>query len=103
MAQKYRVFVLRFNLRMPDPDIPVPGYYTTLFVETGADGSRYLRHVTGDITSSGGMRYEKKFRDQPERSRTFNSKEMVDVTDASSYPSSWDAPEHADSPTAESI
>lgn len=59
MAQQYRVYTVRFSLSMPDPDMPTPRYHTAIFVETGEDGSGYLHHVTGDITSMGGMRYEK--------------------------------------------
>ncbi|KAL2005974.1 hypothetical protein VTN00DRAFT_9628 [Thermoascus crustaceus] len=90
MAQQYCVFVVKFKLSIPDPDMPTPRYHTTIFVETQEDGSGYLHHVTGDITSSGGMRYEKKFRDQPEESATFYSKTELGVTDASTYPNSFD-------------
>ena len=84
---RYAVWKLRFNLAVQDPHTSGTRYHTTIFVETNsADGSGVLHHVTGDITSAGGMRYEKKTSKKPEDSRTFNSKELLGYTDAKTYP-----------------
>lgn len=90
MSQMYTVWKLRFSLSLQDPDVPGVRYHTTIFVETDPTGhSGDIHHVTGDITSQQGMHYEKKFRDDPRRSRTFNSREFLGYTDASTYPQSW--------------
>lgn len=70
--------------------MPWPRYHTTLFVPIEKDGKGHLHHVTGDITSSNGMEYDKKFRDAPEESQTFFSKELLGYTDVQGYPGSWD-------------
>lgn len=90
MAQQYRVYSLKSTLSMLDPDLPQPRYHTAIFVETEANGSGYVHHVTGDITSFGGMSYEEQFSDLPEHSDTFHSKDLLGITDASTYPSLWD-------------
>jgi hypothetical protein len=90
-ASYYPVYKLRFSLAMADPDMPQPRYHTTLFVETNqADESGFLHHVTGDITSSQGMRYERKPRSRPEDSATFYNKEFLGYTLANGYPTSFD-------------
>ncbi|KAK3065206.1 hypothetical protein LTS18_005992 [Coniosporium uncinatum] len=73
-----------------DPDIEGTRYHTTIFVETEpSSGKGVIHHVTGDITSANGMRYERKQRDRPEDSRTYHSKEFLGYTIASTYPQSW--------------
>jgi hypothetical protein len=90
-ASYYPVYKLRFFLAMADPDMPEPRYHTTIFVETDqADQSGFLHHVTGDITSTHGMRYERKPRSRPEESRTFYNKELLGYTPANDYPTSFD-------------
>ncbi|KKZ62345.1 hypothetical protein EMCG_03263 [[Emmonsia] crescens] len=90
MAKQCRVYTVKFTLSMQDPDMPSPRYHTTIFVETEANGNGYVHHVTGDITSIGGMYYEKKYRERPELSRTFYSRDLLGVTDASAYQNSWE-------------
>lgn len=87
----YSVYKSRFSLDMADPDMPQPRYHTIFVVETReADQSGILHHVTGDITSSHGMRYERKPRSRPKESRTFYNKELLGYTLANSYPASFD-------------
>lgn len=90
MAQQYHVYIVKSHLSIPDPDLPSPRYHTAIFVETETNGDGYAHHVTGDITSVGGMRYEKKFEARPELSDTFYSQDLLGLTDASTYPNSWD-------------
>ncbi|OCK73646.1 hypothetical protein K432DRAFT_312337, partial [Lepidopterella palustris CBS 459.81] len=82
----YPVYRLMFSLAMADPDMPQPRYHTTIFVETRqADQGGILHHVTGDITSSQGIRHEQKPRSRPEESRTFYNKEFLGYKLANSY------------------
>lgn len=67
---------------MNDPDVPGTRYHTVIFVETSADGSGYIHHVTGDLVA--GMRYETKPGQRPENSKTFHSREFLGTTPASS-------------------
>lgn len=90
MAQQYRVYIVKSILTMLDLDLPQPRYHTAIFIETEANGSGYVHYVTGDITSVGGMSYEKQFSGLPEQSDTFHAKDLLGVTDASTYPSLWD-------------
>lgn len=90
MAQQYRVYVVKSTISMPDPDMPPPRYHTAIFVESESNGGGYLHHVTGDLTSIGGMRYEKTLSGRPEHADAFYAKDLLGVTDASTYPSSWD-------------
>lgn len=79
-------------------------YHTVIFVEAGANGSGYLHHVTGDITSVGGMSYEKQFSELPEESATFHAKELLDPAEASTYPGmGWPASTNPSAASPESI
>lgn len=86
MPNQYPVFINRFNLSIPDPDLPTPRYHTTLFVQTHPNGHGHTHQVTGDITSSVRMRYQTSTSEEnPGQSETFHSKEHLDFTDASIY------------------
>lgn len=85
---RYKVFKVRYELAMPDPDVPGPRYHTVIFVETDADGSGVIHHVTGDLVS--GMKYDWKKARQPELSGTFYNKEHIGYVGSSSYPQSVD-------------
>jgi len=54
-----------------------------------ADGSGILHHVTGDITSSGGMHYAPTAREDPKRSQTFHSSQKLGVTPVSKHTIEW--------------
>ncbi|PGH12247.1 hypothetical protein AJ79_04427 [Helicocarpus griseus UAMH5409] len=90
MTRQYLVFIVRFTISMPDPDLPTPRYHTTIFVETAANGSGYLHEVTGAVTSMGGMQYQSNPHGRPELLSTFYSRELLGVIDASGYPESFD-------------
>ncbi|KAF2431697.1 hypothetical protein EJ08DRAFT_586945 [Tothia fuscella] len=81
------VYRLRFSLAMPDPDMPQPRYHTTIYAETNqGDQIGFVHHVTGDITSTRGMQYERR----PENSMDFYDKELLGHTPAAGYPTSFD-------------
>ncbi|KAJ9241027.1 hypothetical protein DTO271D3_1120 [Paecilomyces variotii] len=86
----YKVYKLKLNLAMQDPDMPPPRYHTIIFVETNAQGSGsgIKHHVTGDIVS--GMHYESKLYPNPDISESLYSKELIGYTVASTYPHAWD-------------
>lgn len=88
--QLYRVFKLKHNLAMQDPDMPSPRYHTVVFVETNASGpgSGTKHHVTGDIVT--GMSYVSELYDDPQKSDDLYSQELIGYTDASSHPHGWD-------------
>lgn len=58
MSDKYPAFITRFNLTIHDPDLPTPRYHTTLFVQIHPNNHGHTHQVTGDTTSSVGMRYQ---------------------------------------------
>lgn len=90
-AQWYAVYKLKFSLAIQDPDTTGIRYHTTLFVETSStDGSGFIHHVTGDITSEQGMYYEKKSKGPPEQSQTFHEKQFMGYTTSTTYPQGWD-------------
>ncbi|KAI2896001.1 hypothetical protein CBS63078_8340 [Aspergillus niger] len=89
MSGYYEVYLARYSLAMPDPDMPGPRFHTTIFVKTAADKSGILHHVTGDITSPNGMTYTPQQRHSPEYSQTFHSLEKLGVTPASKHPDDW--------------
>jgi len=80
MSQQQRVFLIRSNLAIQDPDVPSPRRHTTLFVETENNGAGYVHEVNGDITSPQGMKYLPSFQSAPETSETFFSKEFLGFT-----------------------
>ncbi|KAB8213011.1 hypothetical protein BDV33DRAFT_185658 [Aspergillus novoparasiticus] len=89
MSGYYEVYLARYSLAMPDPDMPGPRFHTTIFVKTAADKSGILHHVTGDITSPNGMKYTPQQRHSPEYSQTFHSLEKLGVTPVSKHPDDW--------------
>lgn len=88
MSQQQRVFLIRSNLAIQDPDVPSPRWHTTLFVETEKDGAGYIHEVNGDITSPQGMKYFPSFQSAQETPETFFSKELLGFT-ASPHLDSW--------------
>ncbi|EQK97766.1 hypothetical protein OCS_06522 [Ophiocordyceps sinensis CO18] len=89
-SQWYRVYKLRFNLAMQDPDMPIPRFHTQIFIETNAEGpgTGTKHHVIGDIVT--GMYYESKPCHNPDRSESLYSKELLGYTNASIYPQEFD-------------
>lgn len=71
-------------MAMPDPDMPSPRYHNVIFVETEADGSGAVHHVTGDITS--GMVYATRKEGRPEESEIFVQKDFIGVIESATYP-----------------
>ncbi|OBT39847.1 hypothetical protein VE00_09106 [Pseudogymnoascus sp. WSF 3629] len=69
---------------MQDPDMPSPRYHNVIFVETEADGSGAVHHVTGDITS--GMVYATRREGRPEESEIFVRKEFIGTVESATYP-----------------
>lgn len=84
--KRYRVFKVKDGPIMSDPDVPGPRYHTVIFVETNADGSGYVHHVTGDLVK--GMEYQRRPGGRPEDSETFYQKPFLGTVSASSYPES---------------
>ncbi|KFY42649.1 hypothetical protein V494_02309 [Pseudogymnoascus sp. VKM F-4513 (FW-928)] len=69
---------------MQDPDMPSPRYHNVIFVETEADGSGAVHHVTGDITS--GMVYATRKEGRPEDSEIFVQKHFIGTVESAIYP-----------------
>nr|POE94581.1 hypothetical protein CFP56_16820 [Quercus suber] len=88
--KRLNVYKVRYRLAMQDPDMPSPRYHTVIFVETEADFSGFVHHVTGDLVSQGGMRYERKRGNRPEESGTFFNKELLGTVLSSQYPMTFD-------------
>jgi hypothetical protein len=90
MSNYLIVYKVKFTLAVQDPDVEGERQHTTLFVATSEESSGDLFHVTGDITSAGGMIYERKKRDDPRLSQSFHSKTAIGITTPANYPQSWD-------------
>ncbi|KAF7185578.1 hypothetical protein HII31_13075 [Pseudocercospora fuligena] len=69
--------------------MPSIRYHTVIFVETEADGSGYVHHVTGDLVS--GMRYECTKASKPEQddTRQYHSKELLGIARKSDHPTTF--------------
>lgn len=79
MLEWYTVWMLQFNLAVPDPEMTSPRYHTTIFVETDKDdrsGTKY--HVVADITS--GMQYESRRETDPSLSEEFHARVFLGYT-----------------------
>ena len=85
----HEVYLTKFHLSMPDPDIPGPRHHTAIFVKTESDGSGILHQVTGDITTPNGMYYTQTPTTAPEQSEIFYSSEKLGTTPASKHPDEW--------------
>ncbi|KAI1959031.1 hypothetical protein LOZ58_004739 [Ophidiomyces ophidiicola] len=81
---------MKYSLLLADPDMPSPRYHTTVVVLTDGDNGGYVHHVTGDLVSANGMKYECKRCHAPEKSTTFYSQELLGVTDADKHPQAWE-------------
>ncbi|KAJ5934437.1 hypothetical protein N7466_003984 [Penicillium verhagenii] len=92
MSGYYEVYLARYNLAMQDPDMPGPGprFHTAIFVQTAADKSGIQYHVTGDVTSAGGMIYTPQPRQSADYSGSLNSLDKLGVTPVSKHPADWD-------------
>ncbi|KAK5171072.1 uncharacterized protein LTR77_004216 [Saxophila tyrrhenica] len=86
--QRFNVYIVRDGPIMADPDLPGVRYHNTILVETGADGSGVIHHVTGDLVL--GFHYERKESPPPELSPTFYSKEFFGTVLASAHPVAFD-------------
>ncbi|KFY87092.1 hypothetical protein V498_07289 [Pseudogymnoascus sp. VKM F-4517 (FW-2822)] len=89
MRMAFNVYRVQFTMAMPDPDMPSvmpdpdmprPRYHNVIFVETEADGSGAVHHVTGDITS--GMTYATRREGRPEDSEIFVQKEFIGTVES---------------------
>jgi hypothetical protein len=90
ISQFYRVFKIKTDLAMHDPDMPSPRYHTAIFVETKVPGRGCgtKHHVTGDIVQ--GMHYESKPYDISAEVESLHSTEFIGYTIAATHPSTWD-------------
>lgn len=88
-SQVYRVFKVKFELTMQDPDMPSPRYHTIVSLETNdpEPGSGIKHHVTGDIVN--GMHYESKPCDNPDEADDLHSGETIGYATALDYPQTW--------------
>jgi hypothetical protein len=92
MSTSVPVYRLKFKMGMQDPDVDGERQHTTLFVATGANGSGDQFHVTGDVTSTGGMVYERKTDQDPRLAEDLHSIVEIGATAIDEhYPESWDA------------
>lgn len=80
----FNVYRVQFAMAMTDPDMPSPRYHNVIFVETDADGSGTVHHVTGDITS--GMVYATRIEGRPEDSEIFVQKDFIGTVESATYP-----------------
>lgn len=71
-------------MAMPDPDMPSPRYHNVIFVEAEHDGSGFVHHVTGDITT--GMVYATRREARPEDSEIFVRKDFIGTVESATYP-----------------
>ncbi|KAL4940232.1 SGNH hydrolase-type esterase domain-containing protein [Aspergillus oleicola] len=92
MPETYEVYLLRYTLSLPDPDLLGPRYHTAIFVETGPPSSSIgtLHQVTGDITSPSGMYYFPQPKSEVDKDQQPHSVEYIGITPKSSYPEQWD-------------
>ncbi|KAJ6443704.1 trehalose synthase (Ccg-9) [Purpureocillium lavendulum] len=92
MARKwYPVHKVRYNIALPDPDMPPGRLHHAILVQTKENGSGTLYHVIGDITSRDGMTYESKKTENPAGSRSFHSQELLGYTHSDAHPGLWNA------------
>ncbi|KAG5754069.1 hypothetical protein H9Q69_010129 [Fusarium xylarioides] len=87
----YPVYKVKYNISFPDPHMPAGRLHHAIFVQTKKDRSGTLYHVTGDITSRGGMTYESKKTRNPPQSQTFHSWELLGYTHSDIHPAQWNA------------
>ncbi|OBT80629.1 hypothetical protein VF21_00523 [Pseudogymnoascus sp. 05NY08] len=80
----FNVYRVQFAMAMQDPDMPSPRYHNVIFVETEADDSGSVHHITGDITS--GMVYATRREGRPEESELFVLKEFIGTVESATYP-----------------
>lgn len=89
MPEYYQVSLVKFHLGIQDPDISGERQHTTIFVQTGEDGSGTIHQVTGDVTSSEGMYYFPAPTGDPTSLEDFHSSRKLGVTPASTHPAEW--------------
>lgn len=85
VPQRFNVYKVRYGPVTADPDVRGVRYHNIIFVETAADGSGTIHHVTGDLVI--GFHYENKKSPRPEISKTFFAKDFIGTVLASTYPS----------------
>ncbi|OBS23267.1 hypothetical protein FPOA_03819 [Fusarium poae] len=85
----YSVYKVRSKMGFPDPHMPPGRLHHAIFVQTTKDEGGMVYHVTGDITSRGGMVYESKPDQNPELSDTFHSLELLGYTSSDNHPDKW--------------
>lgn len=88
VPKQYNAYKVRDGPVLSDPDVPGTRYHTKIFVETSADGSGRIQHVTGDLVS--GMHYETKPGTRPEDAETFYRKDLIGTVLTSLYPAAVD-------------
>lgn len=85
----YRVYKAQYRLGLQDSDFNYIRYHTVIFVQTNADGSGHIHHVTGDLVL--GYRYETKIARAFEDSETFHASQYLGQINAASYPAAIDS------------
>ncbi|KAJ6262876.1 hypothetical protein Dda_1433 [Drechslerella dactyloides] len=88
MSASYRTYRLEYELEVQDPDVPGPRFHNVIFVETNADGSGQIHHVTGDLVT--GMIYQVRSETRPEVSEGFHRKYLIGTISRSDYPDKVD-------------
>jgi hypothetical protein len=87
--QYYKVSRVWFSVgeSMRDPHVPDnPQFHHAIFVETQTSGYGWLHNAVGDVTSHGGMCYERKQQDDIMESDTYYNHQVLGYVAASSYP-----------------
>jgi len=84
----YDVWKVQYRLGLQDPNFNYTRYHTVIFVQTNANGSGRIHHVTGDLVN--GMRYENKAGDPPQESETFHARQYLGKVLAANHPAAVD-------------
>jgi hypothetical protein len=90
-AQEYYIYKVQYKLGLQDPAFSETRYHTVIFVETDVDQGGFIHHVTGDIASGTGMRYERKRGKRPEQSEAFQAKFLLGTVLTNDYPGRLEA------------
>ncbi|KAF3483494.1 uncharacterized protein GIQ15_02818 [Arthroderma uncinatum] len=88
----YPVYLLQENVAFPDPFFNEKRYHTGIFIETDPQsGTGAFHHVTGDIVSVQGMKYEvRPMSSPPESSEAFHAKTKLGRVRREDYPATFD-------------
>ncbi|KAK2858508.1 hypothetical protein FQN49_004660 [Arthroderma sp. PD_2] len=88
----YLVYRLQENVAFPDPFFNEKRYHTGIFIETDQRaGAGTFHHVTGDIVSMQGMKYETRtMSSPPESSEAFHAKSKLGRVRKEDYPAAFE-------------